>query len=342
MKKIWMILIFMLLLIGLSGCDLFLPQPEEPETGDNNRPEDNEPIDPIDAELRVYFLDVGQGDAVFIQFPEGETMLIDAGRHNLTHNTFRSRIREFFPSNSRMQFDWFITTHSHADHIGSAAYIVNNSYIQNIVRPITFTQAEVNSGAYTYFGILAGTARMHQTVTFQNFVNAMNGSTWINGDDTNIKLPYAGKTFEVGTINPAVVTFYSPTTHNYGGSMNVNHYSTIFCIYFAGRRLLFTGDAYQVNELRVLDTLPTNVDVLDVGHHGSHTSTAAAFLSHIQPTYAVIQVGNPTTGNTYGHPHQVVLNRLNNAGVTIMRTDQLGDILVQINLESQLQIGSLN
>ncbi|MCL2521724.1 MAG: MBL fold metallo-hydrolase [Erysipelotrichales bacterium] len=308
--------------------------------------DDNGDDDSRNNEMRVYFLDVGQGDAVFIRFPGGETMLIDAGRWNLTHNAFRRRIREFFPDQERMQFDWFITTHSHADHIGSADFIVNNSYIRNIVRPITFTQAEVSSGAYRDFGISPGSARMQQTATFQRFVTAMETSRWIDGSDTNIYIPMAGKYFYVGSLGSrARVTFYSPTTYNYNpntNTFNVNHYSTIFCIYFAGQRIMFTGDAYYINEQNVLDSLPRNVNVLDVGHHGSSTSSGQTFLDHIRPTYAIIQVGTTSTGNGYGHPHQVVLNRFLAMDTIIKRTDQLGDILIQICLEtSRKRVGAL-
>jgi len=331
--KLFAVILALTSMFVLAGCDLL-----DSILGDNDRE--------INDGMRVYFLDVGQGDAAFVRFASGETMLIDAGRWNLTHNSFRSRIREFFPDQERMQFDWFITTHSHADHIGSADYIVNNSYIRNIVRPITFTQAEVNASAYREFGISEGNARMQQTATFQRFVTAMETSTWTDGSDTNIYIPMAGKYFYVGPLGSrARVTFYSPTVYNYNpgtNSFNVNHYSTIFCIYFAGQRIMFTGDAYYLNERHVLDNLPTDVSVLDVGHHGSNTSSGRTFLEHIRPTYAIIQVGTPETGNGYSHPHQVVLNRLNDVDAIVKRTDQLGDILIQVCAEtSQKRVGAL-
>jgi len=268
--------------------------------------------------------------------PTGETVLVDAGRHNLTNTRFRQDIRSFFPQGGRMVFDWFITTHSHADHIGSADYIVNNSYIRNIIRPITFHADEIYYRAYHYFDIASrqGTNNhtgpiVHSTATFLRFINAMVDSTWYNDVNTNIYIPYAGKTFSVGD---AVFTFYSPTTYNYSGSTNVNHYSTIFSMRFADRVILFTGDAYVVSENRVLDTLPQNIDILDVGHHGSNTSTGQNLLAHTTPTYAIIQVGTatPNTGNSYGHPHAPVVDRLGAAGVTVFTTATHGTVLVRI------------
>jgi len=355
-KKIALLLAIMFAVASaffvFTGCDFFYDLFFE---RDDNGTQAEDPNYDFDDGMRMYFLDVGQADAVFVRFATGETMLIDAGRWNLTQNDFRARIREFFPSGQRMKFDWFITTHSHADHIGSAYYIVNNSYIRNIVRPVTFTQGEVNSGAYRDFGVSAGQARVHNTVNFQNFVTAMNNTaTWTYGRDTNITIPYAGKYFYIGG---ARVTFYSPTNYNYyPGNMaagtNVNQHSTIFCVYFNGKRVLFTGDAYQVNERRVLNNLPTDVNILDVGHHGSNTSTAQDFLNHIRPAYAIIQVGayqlfdedgnRINRGNSYGHPHQVVLNRLASVYTTVKRTDQLGDILIRVCPEGEhKRVGAL-
>ena len=320
------LLIVALAIIPLVGCDFLF---DLFETTSTNQP----PSDAFDGGLRVTFLDVGQADAALVQFPGGEKMLIDAGRWNLTHNQFRQDIRAFFPT-GEMRFDWFIATHSHADHIGSAAYIVNNSYIRNVIRTKTFTQAEIDSGHYRSFGIPEGEARLHQTATHQNFVTALETSMWHDGTPTNIDIPRAGDYFYVGTNSAtrARVTFYSPTTHRYSGAVQVNRYSTIFCIYFNGRRIMFTGDSYVYNENRILSTLPTNIDVLDVSHHGSNTSSNEAFVNRLNPTYAIIQVGTTATGNSYHHPHQVVLNRLNAINATIYRTDLHGNIVVDISI----------
>ena len=306
--------------------------------------------------LRVTFINVGQGDAAVVEFPEGQRMLIDAGRWNLTHNRFRTDLRTFFPAGETMQFDWVIFTHSHADHIGSGAYVVNNSYIQNIIRPITFTADEIANEVYTYFDIPLGEARYHRSgstvgaspVTFNNLITAMNSATWHDGTDTNIDIPRAGTYFYIGesAATRARITMHSPTTHNYGGGTgrnkpNINIYSTIFCITFNGRTILFTGDAYVVNEERVLANLPQNIDILDAGHHGSNTSTGQALLDRTTPTYTVIQVGDPVghvngnTGNSYGHPHVPVLARLQAANSTVLQTNVHCHIVIDISPNGQ-------
>ncbi|MCL2847879.1 MAG: MBL fold metallo-hydrolase [Firmicutes bacterium] len=328
------ILLAVFAIMPLIGCD-FIWGLFETTSIYNIPPVVSPPDDAFDGGLRVTFLDVGQADAAVVQFPEGQKMLIDAGRWNLTHNRFRQDVRAFFPIGQRMQFDWFIATHSHADHIGSAAYIVQNSYIQNVIRTKTFTNDEIASGAYREFGIPEGEARLHETATHRNLVTALQTSTWHDGTDTNIYIPRAGKYFYVGNTpeTRARVTFYSPTTHRYSGAVaQINRYSTIFCIYFNGRRIMFTGDSYVYNENNIMNSLPTNIDVLDVSHHGSNTSTGEAFVNRLNPTYAIIQVGTTATGNSYHHPHHVVLNRLTAVNATVYRTDMHGAIVVDISV----------
>lgn len=348
-------------LFAFTGCDLFfdcggdngggpiiIPTPDTPPNGGGTVVTPPE-CEVFDDGLRITFIDVGQGDAALIELPTGERVLIDAGRWNLTHNSFRQDLRAFFLAGEKMQFDWFIATHAHADHIGSADWVVENSYIQNIVRPIHFYTSstanvgmaasiaanEISSGAYRQFGIPTGEVRTMTTATLRRFVAAMQTSTWNDGTDTNIYLPIAGKTFEVGG---AVFTFYSPTAHRYGitaGQGTVNYYSTIFCVYFNGRRILFTGDAYVSNENRILHSLPRDFDIIDLGHHGSNTSTGQDLLDWITPTYAIIQVGTEATGNGYGHPHAPVRNRLEAANIAVFRTDLHGHIIVEISADGE-------
>ena len=310
----------------------------------------------FDGGLTVHFIDVGQGDAAVVEFPGGEIMLIDAGRWNFTQNKFRSYLSTYiFPNNAPWRFDWIIATHSHADHIGDMAFILNRTgtRVNNIIRPLVFTRAESDSGipflqfGLTNYTVHTASGQFGSPATLHHFATAMQSALAFDGSSTNVQLPMRGLTFNVGSgSQQALVTFYSPTQSSYG-SGSINRYSTIFCIYFNGRRLMFTGDAYEVNEYRALDlmtgpALPTNVDVLDVGHHGSDTSSSARFINHVRPKYAIIQVGTTQTGNTYNHPDQVVLSRLTNVGATILQTREEGNILVRISADGNaIEVGGI-
>ena len=102
----------------------------------------------------------------------------------------------------------------------------------------------------------------------------------------------------------------------------MNNYSAVVKITYNGNSFLFMGDAEELSENEI--TADVNADVLKVGHHGSASSTNQIFLIKVSPEYAVISVGN---GNDYGHPAQITLDKLNNVGATIYKTDKDGTVV---------------
>ena len=293
----------------------------------------------FDNGLALHFISVGQGDAAVIVFPNGQVMMVDAGHHlRASRNAISEYLgRYIFPGDTPRAICLFVATHSHADHIGQLSYILDNYYIAHLIRPKSFTTQEIEANIpYTRFGIEGNVVR-HDTATFRNAMSRAENHRCINGSPVRVDVPRAGKEIEIGG---AAVRFYSPTRAFYTAE-GINQLSTIFSVNFQGRRIMFTGDAYIVNENRILEigadgrtgfgTLPGEVyrvDILAVSHHGSHTSTGADFLAKIQPRYSIIQVG---AGNSYNHPHDVVINRLEAVeGNTILKTKIEGDILVQM------------
>lgn len=108
-------------------------------------------------------------------------------------------------------------------------------------------------------------------------------------------------------------------------SEHMNDNSLILKVSYGNTKFLFTGDAERDEEQEVLESgADVRADVLKVGHHGSETSTSYYFLRQVWPKYAVISVG---AGNDYGHPHEEVLSRLEDAEVFVYRTDELGTIV---------------
>ena len=310
----------------------------------------------FDGGLAINFIDVGQGDAALLQFPGGERMLVDAGRWDRTHNRFRRELNSLVPGSGHGRIiDYFIATHSHADHIGSAYYVVQNYTVRNIVRPKSFTTGEIGNNVPAQFGLNTSVLQPveHNSVNFQRLITQMQYS--FGSRTQSIAIPRVGGphgftagqqnltigSFTIGTgASEAIVTFYSPSTHRYGTSTttstsDINRTSTIFCVYFNGFRILFTGDSYVVNETNTLNNLavplPQNICILVVSHHGGNTSTSQAFVDHLDPTHAIIQVGTTSTGNTYGHPHNIVIQRLQDADIHIHTTRDLGDILVRVS-----------
>ena len=147
----------------------------------------------------------------------------------------------------------------------------------------------------------------HTAKTVQRFI-----------DVREITVPQAGDDFNLGS---AVVTFLGPVMEY----EDTNNTSLVAKLTFGETSFLFTGDAEMQSESDILDAgFDVSADVLKVGHHGSETSSSYHWLREVMPTYGVISVGED---NTYGHPHEEVLSRLEDAEVTVYRTDLSGTVV---------------
>lgn len=237
--------------------------------------------------LTVSVIDVGQGDSILIQAPNGKTMLIDAGE-----STAQSAIYSYLKSKNVKTIDVLVATHPHADHIGSMSYIVNNFTVGSIYMPKATTT----------------------TKTYENLLLD------IKNKGLSIHTAKAGT--NISLDSSLQISIVAPVGSDYS---NLNDYSAVIKIVYNNNSFLLAGDASNVSEQEILNSgVNINVDVLKVGHHGSSTSSSTPFLNAVSPKYAVISVG---AGNSYGHPTQDALNRLTACGVKTYRTDKNGSVV---------------
>lgn len=238
-------------------------------------------------ELKVYFIDVGQGDATLLEY-KNHYMIIDAG-----NNSEEEFMVEYLNSKNIDTLDYIIGTHPHADHIGGLDAVIDNFDIENIYMPTATTDTK------TFTDVLDSIENKHLSITE----------------------PVAGTEFMFNDLN---IQILSPIIEY--DKMNNN--SIVLKLTYDDISFLFTGDAEEVAEYDILN-LGYNIssDVLKVGHHGSDTSTSDKFLNAVNPGYSVISVGK----NSYGHPAEIVLNRLEKYNSEIFRTDQNGTIVFSTN-----------
>lgn len=236
------------------------------------------------AKLKVHYIDVGQGDSEFLELPNGQTMLIDAGNPENG-----SQIVNYIKGIGYSKIDYLIATHPHSDHIGGMAEVINDLDIGKVYMP------KVSTNTKTYEGLLAAIS---------------NKGLKVNTAKAGINLLKTGN-LNIDIIAPVNIT-----------GDDLNQYSAVIKVTYGANKFLFMGDAGELSESQI--TADVSADVLKVGHHGSSTATSQAFLNKVHPKYAVIEVGKD---NTYGHPTAVTLQKLQNIGATIYRTDQDGTIV---------------
>lgn len=242
-----------------------------------------------DDNLVVHFLDVGQGDSAFIELPDGRCMLIDAGT-----SEYGTAIAETVSDYGYSMIDYVVATHPHADHIGGMTNVVESCNIGEIYMP----RASTN------------------TKTFENLLTSIS--------DKGMSINTAKAGVEVYSDSSLKMEFLAPVSDSYD---DLNNYSAVLKITYGSNSFLFTGDAEDIseNEMLAYDYSALSSDVLKVGHHGSDSSSTVEFLNAVQPQYAVLSCGQ---GNSYGHPHGEVIERLNAIGVHTYRTDQQGTTTV--------------
>ncbi|MDR5683565.1 MAG: DNA internalization-related competence protein ComEC/Rec2 [Armatimonadota bacterium] len=241
-----------------------------------------------DATLEVTFLDVGQGDAIWVEAPGGRTILIDGGPDG-------RQVVPFLRRRAR-QVDLVVLSHPHADHVGGVVSVLQN-----------FEVGAVLDAGYP-----------HPTPVYRDFLLEVESR----------RIPYRvarrGMTVELGRGVTAHVLW--PLRPFVGGRSAANENSVVLRLVYGEVAFLFAGDVEEVAEgALVVMGEAIRSRVLKVPHQGSRTSSSEAFLDAVRPEVAVLSVGK---GNRYGHPHPDVLARYARRNVALYRTDRDGAVAV--------------
>ena len=236
--------------------------------------------------LELHFLNVGQGDALLIQTPEGYNILVDGG----PDNAVLYELGKYLPFYNR-QIDLMVLTHPHADHLAGLVEILKRHQVNKILTTGVFY------GSAEYEKWLALIKEKNIPVEIANHQGIM---------------PLGGQVHffilfpEISLENKKI--------------KNVNNASIVGKLIYGKSSALLSGDFEDEEEL--VGKVDLTAQILKAGHHGSDNANSRKFLAAVGPKYAVISVGE----NKYGHPNQKTVENFEALGAKILRTDQPGDI----------------
>ena len=217
----------------------------------NNNQNQNDYINTYNDLLKVHYLDVGQGDSIFIELPNNETMLIDAAESYQSEN-----IINYLKNLNYQKIDYVIGTHPHTDHIGGLKDIINTFEIGKIYMP------KVVSTTKTYESLL---------MTIK---------------DKNLKINTAKAGTSIIDIDTLKINILAPNNSTY---TELNNYSVVTKITYGTTKFLFMGDAEKLSENEIKEDV--TADVIKIGHHGSNTSSSIDFIKKVNAKYGIISVG---------------------------------------------------
>ncbi len=287
-------------------------------------------VDALD-DLVVTFLDVGQGDCVILELPDGKNMIIDSGD---TSNKNKETISNFTETKKIDTFDYLLLTHQDADHIGNMDWVLENYEVKYIFRPnIKATSSKVEGVENLPSDFNTGNncdTQIYAKFMVSAYSEGCPVEVFYKDSDFTNTILYMEETYTYS------FDFLTPTASNASDIKysNANDYSPIVLFEYCDTRIMFTGDAEEKNLGEYVSTYGNkyNVDVLKVGHHGSENATTSAFVEAIDPEYAIISCG---LNNKYGHPHAEALQRLSgyDSNMEIYRTDNNGNIVLTIKTD---------
>lgn len=247
-----------------------------------------------DYYLKVIFFEVGEGDSIFIETPQGHQILIDGGPSG---KKILSKLAQQLPFWDRV-LDLVILTHPDYDHLAGLNYVLKRYKVENIL----------------------WTGVKKETKTFKRWQD--------NLKKEKAKILIAKKGQKIRAADLSFLVLYPQQTLEGGFfKKRTNDTSIVLKASFFGTDFLFPGDITQRVEKKLLRE-ELESEILKVPHHGSKTSSSKDFLGQVSPEVAVISSG---ADNHYGHPHQEVLQRLKQFNIKVLRTDHQGDIKILVN-----------
>lgn len=302
-----------------------------------------------EGDLAVHFLDVGQGDCIIIELPDGKKAIMDAGGNeaSTTQNDCETKIVQSIDELKIKTFDYMFLSHSDKDHVEFMVTVLEKYDVKQIYRPAFNSTLERDLNINPQYGTI-------ETIIYNDFVKAVKEEEKQGASvEFNLgkkQIDGVGYKFDIFGVSEE---WY--LKDKVGDEKNIdakerNKVSPMVLLSYNAeedvRRIMFTGDAEgkggNNGESLFLNGYKDNIDIdlLKIGHHGSESSASNEFLQRLDPEYAVISVG---TQGEHGHPRKECLDRLatyndgkGQLGIEVYMTKDYGDIIFRVNKQGKM------
>jgi len=265
-------------------------------------------IKKIPNDLKIYFIDVGQGDSCLIVTPRNKTILIDGGDGDGdSYDYGKNVVFPYLMDRGINKLDYIMISHFDSDHVGGLFYILDNLKVGNIIISV---QGE-NSENLEKFQKIVKKKKLKVTVVKKEDTIKIEKHIYFR-----ILWPRAQKLIKENSLN---------------------NNSMVCKLYYKGFSMLFTGDIENAESeiLKENDSRDVQSTILKVAHHGSNTSSSQEFIDAVNPRIALIGVGE---NNKFNHPSDEVIDRMKSKGIIIYRTDQMGEISIIVDNDGKMKI----
>lgn len=264
--------------------------------------------------MRINFIDVGQGDSCLIRY-KGTNIMIDSGgslsknKDGKSYDIGENVLNNYLLNRGITRLDYIMASHFDEDHSQGFVFLLKNMKVKNVI----ISEQYKISSIYEQFKQIC--------------------------KNQNIQIIYVRSGDEIRIKDLAFKILHPKSKENQISENPLNNNAIVCMVKYKNRRILFTGDIEKVaeNEMVKEYTNGLKADILKVGHHGSKTSTTKEFLDLINPSVALIGVGQ---NNKFGHPNEDVIKRLEEKNIQIYRTDEMGEISVIIDKNGKIKINT--